>query len=459
MKKMTAGDVMMFVAQQLDVNPAEMLMKNAGSIALNAVKSGWAKADAIKDAIKGFSDKTKDDSTGIDWSNVEIDESGFKMSCLFDGDSGKKLKEFVKKLSEQMTEFAKDANDGKKKGVDESDVLTEISHFDIAMAATSPETMSSKQIMKNLSQLIPKKAVDEIIKSVKEGVVITTDDGNEFVQTPGSIVKIVLKRDFPDVSKKINELLTTHDKRVAYKYLSTIAYAAKVGEEEGLQNALERAGLDERSYELASKAAKDAADAVQNSGVSTQSAQKLANDDELKKQTAKKAGLKAFTPLGWARLVAKTTGYVLNHGKDVVDALGAKKIANSEDKDVIAEIKTQIENAESSDNEYSDSVFSVRFTVDDFKWHATCIDDRKMKFPEDTLVKKVLSTATGEKFKKYCLNKWKSMFQPDPDGDYSMLPFILKNLGTFGLKIKDDEFFNKVKTVADNIDKIEQQFK
>lgn len=81
-------------------------------------------------------------------------------------------------------------------------------------------------------------------------------------------------------------------------------------------------------------------EAVAAAGASKDAAKEMANDEELKKQTAEKAGVKAFTPLGWARLAAKTTGYVLNHGKDVVDALGAKKIAKSEDMNVIAEIRT-----------------------------------------------------------------------------------------------------------------------
>lgn len=54
-KKMSPGDVMRFVADELGTSPAEMLAKNAGSIALQAVKSGWAKAGDIKDAVKNFS--------------------------------------------------------------------------------------------------------------------------------------------------------------------------------------------------------------------------------------------------------------------------------------------------------------------------------------------------------------------------------------------------------------------
>ena len=205
-------------------------------------------------------------------------------------------------------------------------------------------------------------------------------------------------------------------------------------------------------------AAKTPKDAVAAAGGAEDAAKEMVDDEELKKETAKKTGINAFTALGWARLAAKTAGYVLNHGKDVVDALGAKKIKNQEDKNVIAEIRVQLENV-GDDQKYSDSEFSVRFTTDDFKWHATCVDDRKMKFPEDTLVKKVLDTETAKKFKEFCLKKWNGIFRPESGSDYSMLPFMLQNIDKFGLKGADAAFFEKVKTVADNMDKIESAFK
>lgn len=138
-------------------------------------------------------------------------------------------------------------------------------------------------------------------------------------------------------------------------------------------------GMEVASSILADKA-KDPKAAIEAAGPAKDAAKDMANDEEMKQEVAKKTGLKAFTPLGWARLAAKTTGYVLNNGKDLVNWMGEKKIKNAEDKNVIAEIRTQIENA--GDNQYADSEFSVRFTTDDFKWHATCIDDRKMSFNE-----------------------------------------------------------------------------
>jgi len=137
----------------------------------------------------------------------------------------------------------------------------------------------------------------------------------------------------------------------------------------------------------------------------------MVNDEEAKKAAQEQTGMKKMTALGWARLVAKTTGCILNYGKDLVDAIGERKIKNAEDKNVIAEIRTLIDNAEGSDKDYSDSQFSIRFTTDDFKWHATCLDDRKMQLPEDVLVKKVLSTKLGKLFKQQCMKIWTSIFK------------------------------------------------
>ena len=105
---------MQFVSKQLDQSPAEFLLKNAGWLAVYAVKNGWAKGTAIKDAIKNFSAKSKADMTEIDWKNVQIDEDTIQLACLFDGDSGKKLKEFAKELSRKMAEFAKEEEKNKK---------------------------------------------------------------------------------------------------------------------------------------------------------------------------------------------------------------------------------------------------------------------------------------------------------------------------------------------------------
>lgn len=590
-KKMSPGDVMRFVADELGTSPAEMLAKNAGSIALQAVKSGWAKAGDIKDAVKNFSQKSSEDSTGIDWDNVEVDESGFRMSCLFDGDSGKRLKEFVKKLSSRMKEFAKDS--GGEDDVDESARL-----------------LFETKLMKDM---FSKDAVAAIVKAAKNGGRFKA--GDSYVRKSGdTLARYILQQDFPDEYEAMKDV-SSNARKAAISRLGMIARAAAKGDSKILGDTLKAAGLSSyandilgnvvddaandavdkvssKAAEMAAKklarlangsnmnvaaatpylasalgtdtnsledalfgrgiqanfrrgefnaawqtllkgresdpeaavkkfmdatkkfgsgpdasaeivakvfpdlkdelkdlgydvngkidaaaekavsaaktvddissaadAAGDPKEAVAAAGGAKDAAKEMSGDEEMKKEVAEKTGVKAFTPLGWARLAAKTSGYVLNHGKDVVDALGAKKIAKAEDSGVVAEIRTQLENVEGSGEDYSDSLFSVRFSADDFKWHATCLDDRKMKFPEDKLVEKVLGTETGRKFKEYCLKKWRSMFGADEGGDYAMLPFILRNIDKFGLKVADVKGFGVVRKMAENMDKIEAEFK
>lgn len=42
-------------------------------------------------------------------------------------------------------------------------------------------------------------------------------------------------------------------------------------------------------------------------------------------------------------------------------------------------------------------------------WHATCLDDRKMDFPEDQLIENVLKSDLGQKFLQSCINIWTSI--------------------------------------------------
>ena len=168
---------------------------------------------------------------------------------------------------------------------------------------------------------------------------------------------------------------------------------------------------------------------------------------------------KAFTALGWARLAAKTTGIILNHGKDLINVIDAQAMKNREDKSVIAEIRCIMTNGEESDSKFSDSKFSVRFSTDDFKWHATNLDDRKMKLPEDVIVKKVLDSKLGKKFKAACLKKWKSILKPE-DKTKNVIPYVLKNYEKLGLKVSGDakKMLETVKKLSANFKKIEKEF-
>ena len=191
----------------------------------------------------------------------------------------------------------------------------------------------------------------------------------------------------------------------------------------------------------------------------------MANDEEVKKAAGdwkEKLGLgKAFTALGWARLAAKTTGIVLNNGKAVVDALGAAAVKFKEDANVIAQMNFLLTNGEDNDAKFQDSKFSVRFSTDDMKWHATCLDDRKMKFDEDELIKKALDSEEGKKFKAACLKKWTSIFKPK-DETRQVIPYIMKNFEKIGLKASDsnvNKIVDTVQKMEDNFSTIEKEFK
>lgn len=248
-KKMSPGDVMRFVADELRVRPAELLAKNAGSIALQAVKSGWAKAGGIKDAAKNLSQKNIEDTTGIDWENVQVDETGFRMSCLFDGDSGKKLKEFVKKLSGQMKEFAKEGDGRKDKETNESSGL-------LAEA-------------KMLKDLVSKDAVEAIVKAARDGGRVKF--GDKIIRKSGdSLAMYILRHDFPDQYKKLSASgLTYRDGQL--KKLGMIAHVAARDDEAALEKTLKAAGLGSYAKDVAGSAgdavegaASDAVDAAED---------------------------------------------------------------------------------------------------------------------------------------------------------------------------------------------------
>lgn len=187
-------------------------------------------------------------------------------------------------------------------------------------------------------------------------------------------------------------------------------------------------------------------------------AAKAAGSEEMKQAGSSFLG-KAFTALGVARLAAKTAGVVLNKGKDVVDCIGAFAMKQKEDKGVIAEVKFILSNAKGAETKFDDTKFSVRYDVDDGKWHATCLDNRKLKFPEEEVVKKVLSSDEGKKFKEFCLKRWKSIFKPD-DKKAAVVPFVLKNFEKLGLKAdrKTKEFSKTIQKVDSQFTKIEKDF-
>ena len=777
LKTMRPGQVMDFVAKQLGVDVPKFLMNNAGHIASLAAKNGWAKANKLKDAFKEIGTKNKEDNSGIDWENVNIDEDTFQLKCLFDGNAGAKFKEFMKQYESEMKDLKAEIeeadeklrDDVKKVGVEIDDEKLDKNGVVVASVIDNKENkkLKGKELTKKVDDAIEqdekvakiiknskkaekalnaikvnskykKMSDDELEKMLKELEAeqkkrkekgkqkkkekVKESEVNESLlneklskdQTDHLAVSFLncvkklsksnstarraatkqwelwvrgymkdtgIKMSYADVRKVISGKMTTGDNALdamcsmfsdledsepedvindlngllsdkdlmngyGDKFKKAIAYAGKfkgndifnisnavdstkdvlksIDSEEAAQDAVKKlvkagksaeeaqeevmskikgaewykdldgdakdefanklgleadsvssgvdADLDAAdipdgqsdnfgkvqsgfaqmpdgskvpsfSYQTMSKQISDLDDLFDDGKVTPDELKKLngmasklneytewaaANKDvddpavqakiaAIKRLTSKyndlvdnnvtnidssteyfngeqgaarlslpkdangkaiaatakseevkqaaggwkeKLGLdRAFTALGWARLAAKTTGIILNHGKDLVDVIDAQAMKNKEDKNVIAEIRCILSNSEDSDSKFSDSKFSVRFSIDDFKWHATNLDDRKMKLPEDVIVKKVLETELGKKFKAACLKKWKNIIQPE-DKTKNVIPYILKNYEKLGLKVSGDakKMLDTVNKVLTNFGKIEKQF-
>lgn len=777
LKTMRPGQVMDFVAKQLGLDVPKFLMNNAGHIAGLAAKNGWAKANGIKDAFKELGSKNKEDNSGIDWENVDVDEDTFQFKCLFDGDSGNKFKEFMKQYESEMKDLKVEIeeadkklhDDVKKAGVDIDDDELDANGIAVASVIDNKENkkLKGKELTQKVTNAIEKdKNVEKLIKKTKDSkkalekvkidakydkmsddelekkmkeleeemkkrksknneknnskkkvkesevnesvLVEETIPGMEDVEVDGNKIRgfgqhlidraikatgsdkkdiyklfarsgsvasrnaakskvatyisqfIVASKKDPDeaakfllkwgrtaeqkdalaeiacklnpeaksafkaagisvdgaigkaVEKAANVVDNTEDivKNIdseeaaqdAVKKLVKAGKSAEEAQEEvmskikgadwykdldgdakdeltdklgleadgvstGLEADIDAAGIPDGpsdnfgkvptgfavmpdgskvpsfSYSSMSKQISDLDDIFDDGKVTPEELTKLngmaskldsyvewaaenkdSNDPNvqmkiatIKRLTSKyndlvdnnasnldsstdyfngeqgaarlslpkdangkaiaataksdtmaqakegwkeKLGIgKAFTALGWARLAAKTTGIILNHGKDLINVIDAQAMKNREDKSVIAEIRCIMTNGEDSDSKFSDSKFSVRFSIDDFKWHATNLDDRKMKLPEDVVVKKILNSDLGKKFKAACLKKWKNIIQPE-DKTKNVIPYILKNYEKLGLKVSGDakKMLDTVNKVLTNFEKIEKQF-
>ena len=179
LKTMRPGQVMDFVAKQLGVDVPKFLMNNAGHIAGLAAKNGWAKANGIKDAFKELGSKNKEDNSGIDWENVDVDEDTFQFKCLFDGDSGNKFKEFMKQYESEMKDLKVEIeeadkqlhDDVKKAGVKIDDEKLDQNGIVVASVIDDKENkkLKGKELTKKVDDAIEKdKNVEKLIKKTKD---------------------------------------------------------------------------------------------------------------------------------------------------------------------------------------------------------------------------------------------------------------------------------------------------
>lgn len=184
----------------------------------------------------------------------------------------------------------------------------------------------------------------------------------------------------------------------------------------------------------------------------------MASDQEPKGFLGKlKSGLKQF---GQAVAIAKLLKFAMNNAKTVTDMLGGLKMKFKEDANVVAEITTLVTNGEASKSNKADTKFSIRFDSSDLKWHATNLDNRKMKIDgEEELIKKVLDTDRGKEFKKKCLDNWEKILKPSEKGN-NVLVYVLKNTDKLGIKLDKDmnKFTQSILRIYDNFDEVKKQF-
>lgn len=169
-------------------------------------------------------------------------------------------------------------------------------------------------------------------------------------------------------------------------------------------------------------------------------------------------GIRGFTAFGWARLAAKTSGYILNHGKTLVDRLGETAVKKEEDKALAAFMTFIVDNGGDSDR--NDTRFRVAFSADDLKWHATNLDNRKVRISEDKVIKAALGSEVGRKFKKSCLAVWDRIFRPEDGSDLSILPVFFRNFDGFDLDVKGKggQVLDTARKMFDGYDKVRSEF-
>ena len=228
-KIMEPGQVMCFIADQLKQTPVKFLATHAGSLAVNAVKNGWIKGSSIKDALKDFKGKNAEDTSGIDYKNLELDDSTVKLKCLFDGESIKKLEQFKQEFSKQLKDIEddqKEANDklvsdAKKAGLKISDKAVKEDGLVIASvidkkdnkgkksAELNAELKAKLELQKQLEEL--KKKQEEIMKKLASaGSDVDIDDAIEANKAAVEASKKSDKKDDKKLKMKQKNQLKLH---------------------------------------------------------------------------------------------------------------------------------------------------------------------------------------------------------------------------------------------------------
>lgn len=221
------------------------------------------------------------------------------------------------------------------------------------------------------------------------------------------------------------------------------------------------AQMDNCAEALQADEAASVAERVPDAANNSKEVAKLANNEETKQAASGWLGKfgKALKTFGQAVAVAKIAKFALNNSKSFIDACGSMAVKFKENKDAVAQITVLVNNGEDSDQKFADTRFGIYFSADDLKWHATNLDDRKMKInDEDTLIKRVLDTNTGKEFKKEFLSRLEKVFGGDNGKD---MKYFMDNYKDLGIKVTDKEslkLLEKMQNIAQNFDEVKKQF-
>lgn len=113
--KLEPSQLLKYIAKQEDSDAKAWIIKNILPFAAYVVKNGFIKAKALAGSVKDINKKNKEDVSGIDYDNVEIEESSIKTVYAFDEETVKKLQDFINDYKKQMEEAKEDIEKSSEK--------------------------------------------------------------------------------------------------------------------------------------------------------------------------------------------------------------------------------------------------------------------------------------------------------------------------------------------------------
>lgn len=113
--KLEPSQLLKYIAKQENSDAKAWIIKNILPFAAYVVKNGFIKAKALAGSVKDINKKNKEDVSGIDYDNVEIEESSIKTVYAFDEETVKKLQDFINDYKKQMEEAKEDIEKSSEK--------------------------------------------------------------------------------------------------------------------------------------------------------------------------------------------------------------------------------------------------------------------------------------------------------------------------------------------------------